>query len=76
MLALSKIRMFVNGFYRSYEEGQEHQVIARATGRRIKVHACIGNQRPVVVLTGSVQSRERAFRGIAPADYACRLLGS
>src|SRR5688572_17868795 len=48
-------------FDRCNEESKEQQIIAGAASRRIKIHTCIGDQRPVIVFTRSVKTCKRFF---------------
>src|SRR5690606_31727929 len=49
-----KVGVFVYCLNGSDEEGQEHQVVARAAGRSEQIYTCIRNKRPVVMFATSV----------------------
>ncbi len=56
-----QICVIVDGFDRVHEEREELQVGFRVLARCQQVHACVGAQRPVVVLSGTVHTCEWLF---------------
>ena len=53
--------MTINGHQNIYNESDEAQVVLRSLPRAHQADACVGTQRPVVVLTRSVHSFEWLF---------------
>ena len=56
-----QILIIVDGLNDRAQEEQELRVFIRRFARRQKVYACVGRNRPVVVLAGAIDAREGLF---------------